>query len=116
MSWKRVLSVAELPEGERSIVRVAEREILLLHHGGKIHAVQSKCPHMGAPLKRGKVEEGALICPLHRSAFDLETGDTRAWTPWPPVVSKLMGAVSEEKALTIYPTRIEDNAIWVDLE
>lgn len=115
MSWAKVLPLEQLPEGARAVVRVGEQDVLLLHHGGRIYAVQSKCPHMGAPLKRAKIEGGALVCPLHRSAFDLETGDAKAWSPWPPVVDKLMGAVSAEKALPTYPTRIEDDAVWVEL-
>lgn len=116
MRWFKALPLAELPEGARAIVHLEGQDILLLHHQGRIYAVQSKCPHMGAPLKRAKIESGALVCPLHRSAFDLETGDAKAWTPWPPVVGKLMGAVSAEKALPTYPTRIEADAVWVALE
>ncbi|MBN1921874.1 MAG: Rieske (2Fe-2S) protein [Anaerolineae bacterium] len=115
MGWVKVLAVAELPEGQRAVVHVEDKEILLLHHDGQIYAVQSKCPHMGAPLKRAKIEAGALVCPVHRSAFDLQTGDAKEWIPWPPVVGKLMGAVSSEKALPTYPTRIEEGSVWVEI-
>jgi len=115
MGWIKALPLAELPEGERTVVHIEDKEILLLHHGGQIYAVQSKCPHMGAPLKRAKIERGALVCPLHRSAFDLQTGDVKEWSPWPPVIGKLMGAVSAEKALPTYPTRIEEDSVWVEI-
>ncbi|MDX9952484.1 MAG: Rieske (2Fe-2S) protein [Anaerolineae bacterium] len=115
MKWVKVLPLAELPEGERAVIQIEDKEILLLHYEGQIFAVQSKCPHMGAPLKRAKIEAGALVCPVHRSAFDLQTGDAKEWTPWPPVVGKLMGAISGEKALPTYPTRIEEGNVWVEI-
>lgn len=116
MSWVKALPLSELPEGERVVIRVENKEVLLLHHDGQIYAVQPKCPHMGAPLKRARIEGESIVCPLHRSAFDLKTGDAREWTPWPPVVGRLMGAVSGEKALPVYPTRVAEGAVWVNLE
>jgi nitrite reductase/ring-hydroxylating ferredoxin subunit len=95
MNWVKVLPQDELPEGARKVVWVAEREILLVNHQGQIHAVGNRCPHMGAFLARGEVtREGAIICPRHRSAFDLRTGDVKDWSPWPPGVGRVLGAAA----------------------
>ncbi len=115
MTWIKVLAETELSEGERRIAPAGEYDVLLLRHNGRIYAAGRKCPHLGVSLKRGEIKDGALICPLHRSAFDLETGAVRTWTPWPPGVGKVFAALSEEKPLPVFPAKIEGGEIWVDV-
>lgn len=117
MNWIKVLPQGELPEGGRRVVEVGGRAILLLHHAGQIHAVDNSCPHMGAALETGEVtDDGTIICPRHRSVFDLRTGDVREWTPWPPGVGRMLGTISREKPLPVFPARVEEGSIWVGLE
>jgi nitrite reductase/ring-hydroxylating ferredoxin subunit len=71
---------------------------------------------MGASLKKGKLSDHQLTCPLHRSTFDLETGEATEWVTWPPGVNRLLSAVSKEKDLTVYPTKVEEGAIWIGME
>jgi nitrite reductase/ring-hydroxylating ferredoxin subunit len=61
-------------------------------------------------------EDGRIVCPRHHSAFDLETGAVQEWVPWPPVVGRALGAISQEKALPIYSTKIDNEDIWVGIE
>ncbi|RZN43931.1 MAG: Rieske (2Fe-2S) protein [Methanophagales archaeon ANME-1-THS] len=117
MNWIRVLSEQELPEGERKVVEVEGRLILLIHREGEVYATSSNCPHMGGPLVKGSISpDGAIICPWHHSAFDIRTGDVKEWSPRPPGVGKVLGIISRKKALTVYPTRVEGGSIWVGLE
>lgn len=117
MRWMQVLDAEALPEGARETVKVEDHTILLIHHEGEIYATLNACPHMRLPLKGGKItSEDAIVCPFHRSAFDLNTGEVKEWTPWPPGVGKVLGAISNEKRLHVFPTKIEDGKIWLDLE
>jgi nitrite reductase/ring-hydroxylating ferredoxin subunit len=117
MSWSKILPQADLPEGQRAVVEASGRPILIIHWKGEIYAVDNECPHMGASLEGGKVtEDGALVCPRHHSAFDLRTGDVKEWSPWPPGVGRVLGSVSKEKALPVYPTRIDEGSIWVSTQ
>lgn len=85
MQWINVLEETRLPEGGREVVRVEGESIPLVRHQGQVYAVVARCPHMGAPLQNGLLaDDGAIVCPWHRSAFDLRTGDVRDWTPWAP--------------------------------
>jgi nitrite reductase/ring-hydroxylating ferredoxin subunit len=78
--------------------------------------VQSSCPHMGGRLKDGRITpDGHIVCPLHHSEFDLRTGEVIAWTPWPPGVGALLGAIRERRQLAVFPTRVEDGAIFVGM-
>ncbi|MGL5875665.1 MAG: Rieske (2Fe-2S) protein [Xenococcaceae cyanobacterium] len=117
MSWTKVLPVESLSEGTRQVVKVGAKSILLLNHSSQIYAVENSCPHLKLSMKKGKLtEDGAIICPWHRSAFDLRTGNVKEWTPWPPIVGKALGTISTQKSLSVFPVRVEENSIWVDVE
>ena len=115
MSWVRAVSADLFPEGARKTVEIKGHTILIIHEEGRIYALVSACPHMRLPLKRGKVQAGTITCPWHHSAFDLETGDVKEWSPWPPGVGKMLGALSREKALAVFPTKVEDGSVWVNV-
>ena len=116
MEWFKALAEDELAEGARQVVQVGEHSVLLIHHEGQIYATASACPHMGQSLKGAKIEGATITCPRHHSAFDLRTGDVKAWSPWPPAVGRMLGALSREKALLVYPTKVEEAGIWVGIE
>ncbi len=116
MSWTKVLAQDELSLDARKVVKVEKRSILLLNHNNQIYAIENSCPHLGLPLKKGKItEDGSIVCPFHRSAFDLTTGQPSKWIPFPPGIGKLMGMISTEKGVAVFPTRIEEGSIWVDV-
>jgi NADPH-dependent 2,4-dienoyl-CoA reductase/sulfur reductase-like enzyme/nitrite reductase/ring-hydroxylating ferredoxin subunit len=75
MSEIRILGISELPRGAKTLVKVGELEILLIHHEGGIAAVQSKCPHAGGPLQDGAVCNRRLVCPWHMGTFALPGGE-----------------------------------------
>ena len=116
MAWTTALAADELTPGTRQVVKLAERSLLLLNESGTIHAVDSICPHLKLSLKKSKVTaDGSLVCPWHRSEFDLETGSVKSWCPFPPVVGNMLGKISSEKTLGVYPTKVEDGQVLVDL-
>lgn len=116
MTWTQALGVKDLAPGTRQVVKLGGRSLLLLNESGTIHAVNNICPHLKFPLKKGKVTaDGSLVCPLHRSEFDLATGNVNQWCPFPPVVGNVLGKISSPKNLTVYPTKLEGDQIFVDL-
>lgn len=116
MEWVKVLAQGDLPNDARQVVKVNDRAVLLLNHDNQIYAIDSVCPHLKLPLKKGKItSDNSFVCPWHRSVFDLQSGAVKEWCPWPPAVGQVLGMVSKEKALTVFPTRVEDNSIWVGL-
>ena len=116
MVWTKALAVDALGTGTRQVVKLEERSLLLLNEAGNIYAVDSICPHMKFPLKKGKVSaDGAITCPLHRSQFDLATGNVKTWCPFPPVVGNILGKISSEKNLGVFFFFFEDGQILVDL-
>ncbi|PZD73356.1 Biphenyl dioxygenase ferredoxin subunit [Acaryochloris thomasi RCC1774] len=116
MSWEKAVSQNELAqEGARQVVKISQKKVVLLNHQGEIYAVENSCPHIKAPMSKGKVVDGTIVCPFHRSVFDLKTGAVQDWCPFPPGVGKLFGKIKSETALAVFPTRIEDGSVWVDI-
>ena len=117
MSWTKVIAEGALSPGDREVVKVGDRKILVLNHEGKLYAVDNVCPHLKLKMKKGKITpDGSIVCPWHRSQFDLCSGEVKEWTPWPPVVGKVMGMASQPKPLPVFPIRVEEGSIWVEVE
>ncbi len=116
MVWKAAINLVHLQQNNRQTATIDGHKILFIWHDEQVHAVQAQCPHMKFPLAKGKVtDDCTLVCPLHKSAFDLKTGAVKCWTPWPPVVGALLGKLSKPKELRIYPTRVDNGEIFVEL-
>lgn len=116
MSWNKAAPLSELQEKQRLCATINDHKILLIWHKDKVHAVASQCPHLKLPLKKGKVnDDGAIVCPFHKSAFALEDGQVLEWSPWPPVAGKLLGKISKPKPLPVFPVKVEEDTIYVEL-
>jgi nitrite reductase/ring-hydroxylating ferredoxin subunit len=72
----RVATLEELKTAGMVVVRGARCPLLVVHDGGKVFALDNRCPHMGFPLHRGSVEDGILTCHWHHARFDLASGCT----------------------------------------
>jgi len=66
--------LAQIPAGRGLTVHVGGREIALLREGDTVYALDNKCPHKGAPLSFGWVENGKVACPMHGWEFECGTG------------------------------------------
>lgn len=42
---------------------------------GRLCAAEDACPHAGAVLSEGELEDGVVTCPRHGSRFDVRTGE-----------------------------------------
>jgi NADPH-dependent 2,4-dienoyl-CoA reductase/sulfur reductase-like enzyme/nitrite reductase/ring-hydroxylating ferredoxin subunit len=69
-------AAASLPEGALKTFPTPNDgpQVLLTRQQGQVHAFAPNCPHYGAPLEKGKVVAGMLICPWHHACFKLDSG------------------------------------------
>lgn len=74
--------------------------LALFDYGGRVYAVDNRCPHMGFPLDRGSVRDGILTCHWHHARFDLASGGT--FDLW-------------ADDMRAFPVQVRDGGIWVDL-
>lgn len=101
MNWTRITSTENIPPREGRPVRIGGLEIAIFNLNGRFLTIENACPHKGGPLCDGIVTGTAVVCPLHGRHFDLRTGlPTRA---------------SEPSCLAVFPTRVEDGIVLVDL-
>lgn len=116
MAFKPAMELAKLQQENRQVITIDGQKILFIWHQDQVHAIQSQCPHLKLPLAKGKITEACtIVCPFHKSEFDLKTGETKCWSPWPPVVGNLLGKLSKEKELKVYPTQVENGQILVEI-
>lgn len=58
--------------------------------------------------------EDCIVCPLHRTAFALESGQVRGeWCPYPPVLGKVMGTVKAPTAAAVFDVRTRGKNVQV---
>ena len=72
---------AEVPDGGLKTFKTGETAVVVARVGDRYCAVDYKCPHMGGNLGRGRLEAGAVVCPVHGSRFDVCTGEVLDWAP-----------------------------------
>lgn len=70
----RVCKVDELPEGETKVIQAGNKIIAVFNDKGSLCAIEDTCPHMGASLAGGHVENGIVTCPWHAWRFRLSDG------------------------------------------
>ena len=80
---ERVLlgDASEVPDGGLKTFDAGGLSVVVARIGGRYCAVDSKCPHRGGNLGRGKLDGGAVVCPVHGSRFDMCTGEVLEWAP-----------------------------------
>ena len=99
-NFVRAARLDDVRAAGRTSVRVAGHSLALFFHGGRVHALDNRCPHMGFPLHRGTLQDGILTCHWHHARFDLESGGT-------------FDQFADEAR--VFPVEIRDNEVWVDL-
>ncbi len=104
--WQPAALVAEL-EGERPIVPVrllGQNFVIFRDEAGRVGMLDRDCPHRGADLAFGRLENGGLRCAFHGWLF---AADGRCLeTPAEPVTSKLCQNIRQRA----YPV-VEKNGI-----
>ena len=69
-------SLDDLKAKGRLVLHGNHPPLLVVCDGGRVFALDNRCPHMGFPLERGSVEDGILTCHWHHARFDLASGCT----------------------------------------
>jgi nitrite reductase (NADH) small subunit/3-phenylpropionate/trans-cinnamate dioxygenase ferredoxin subunit len=69
-----VAKVGAIPVGEGETFTVGERLVAVFNQDGEYFAINDLCPHMGASLAAGSLEDGVVTCPWHAWRFKICDG------------------------------------------
>lgn len=99
-TWFRACRVDEIAEARGISLEIDGLRVAVFNDGGAIRALQGLCPHANGPLGKGWIEEGAVVCPLHRWRFRLEDG----------LCESVAGA-----SVHAFPVEVRDGEVWVEV-
>lgn len=64
----------DFPEGEKRSAELEGELVMLVRYKGKVRALESHCPHQHSSLLFGSIDDGKIVCRMHRASFSLEDG------------------------------------------
>ena len=97
--FQKICLVDDVPEGEGRAFELGERLIAIFNDGGTFRAIDDRCPHMGASLATGHLEDSVVACPWHAWRFDTRDG---TWCDNPRV------------AIDHFELHVEGNEVLID--
>jgi len=96
--WVRVCRCDEIPADRGRTCEVLGLRVAVLRAGEEVIALMDTCPHAGGSLGQGWIEEGEVVCPLHRWRFKLRDGRC----------STMRG-----QGVHRFPVQIRQDEVWV---
>jgi nitrite reductase/ring-hydroxylating ferredoxin subunit len=101
MPFVKVVEADEIEVGHGTLVESRGLTVAVFNGGeGRFFACGAICPHEDGPLAEGWLEGDAVVCPWHGFDFDLRTGHCQ---------------VAEALTIPVYPARVTDGSVEVDL-
>jgi nitrite reductase/ring-hydroxylating ferredoxin subunit len=109
--------LARLPNEKKAPVLLDNPTVATIGNSGSI-------PSEGIPFSETDIPnllsqdgcEDCIICPLHHTAFALQSGEVRGeWCPYPPVIGAIMGTVKTPTAAAVFEVRTRGKNIEVRL-
>jgi nitrite reductase/ring-hydroxylating ferredoxin subunit len=101
MAFQKAMTLAELAGRDCVSVPLAGELVALFRVGEELFAVQDRCSHARWPLSKGTYRDGVVECALHKAQFCVRTGAALRLPATRPI--------------RVYPLKIENGDIYVDL-
>mmetsp|Transcript_21035 Transcript_21035/g.68073 ORF Transcript_21035/g.68073 Transcript_21035/m.68073 type:complete len:162 (+) Transcript_21035:2570-3055(+) len=124
-AFEKVCTVDELKAADKSrlVVEVGDKPVLVQMVGEEVYAVSNKCSHLGLSMQgktallSAEVSDKCIVCPAHKTAFDLKSGEVVGeWCPGLPVLPLVGKPLEGSPApLPVYSARITDGSVEVEV-
>lgn len=98
-------------------LKLQNRDFLVMNDSGTFRVYRNQCPHRGARLSAGTLENGVLTCPLHHSRFAVGTGKLLSGPeigPAVPILRQMIAAFVS--GLHAYAVVVQGDAVCVNLQ
>jgi len=109
LTFIKVAETSELPLGQMKVVKLAEKEILIVNVNNVYYAIGNSCTHMHGELSKGMLEGNTLTCPKHKAKFDVTTGKVVSGPKVPLMHPKI-------KDDTVYAVKVEGKDILLQTQ
>lgn len=96
-----VARVDEIPPGADLVVKLGDKEILLVNLDGTIYAVGNRCTHVGLSMEGAFHMDSEIICPWHGARFDARTGAALSLPAREPLTSYPVSIINDMVAIGV---------------
>lgn len=100
-AYQKVCKTKDVPKQGGISFQVGEKLIAVFQIDGEYFAMDDTCPHMGASLAAGELQDGIVTCPWHAWRFRVCDG---TWCDNPRI------------SIGSYPVRVDGDEIQLALE
>lgn len=97
--WHRVAKLEDIPKDEGLPITIGKLELALFRDEGELRCIQESCPHRGAALSEGFVQDGEVVCPWHGWRYSVRDGEC----------STLPGSAP----VSCYAVEVREGDVWV---
>ena len=104
--WYIAAEAHEIKNKPLAITTMGEHMVLFRSEGGKVAALEDRCPHRNMALSAGKVSGGCVSCPYHGWQFDAAGRCVQ-------IPSLGSAKRLPNHCIRAYPVREHDGYIWV---
>ncbi len=98
MSYFKVAQTSDIPAQGGWQIRLGQDVIGIFRQADDYFAINDLCPHRGAPLSEGFIDQEKVFCPWHCFDFHLLTGES---------------TIAPHLCVTTYPVRVENGEIFI---
>ncbi len=99
--WIEVAKSEKIKDNKGHALQLNGHKIVLFRHQGRLFTLKNACPHQGAPLSHGFVQQGQVTCVYHGWKFNLEDGSFTA---------------NSKLKIKTYAVKEENGAVYIHFE
>jgi phenylpropionate dioxygenase-like ring-hydroxylating dioxygenase large terminal subunit len=105
--WYPLLECHEVGRKPFGVERLGRRFVFWRSANGVLHAQPDRCPHLGAALSSGSIQDNHIVCPFHGFRFDATGQCTHV-----PAVGR-NGRIPPGLAVRSFPVREAHGLVWL---
>lgn len=118
-TWQKAIASDALSDGERQVLKLSDRQAVIIRQGERVFAFNNACPHLSLPFFEASdaapagqpagstIDDGGVItCRWHESRFDLSSGAVVHWCE----------PAGGGTPVSLIPHREENGHIWLAVD